>query len=56
MPPWSCRPGYGEIVALDSHGAPDFAAIQAALSEGKTKDLVFFAGHFNFRTAIRPHP
>jgi bifunctional non-homologous end joining protein LigD len=33
----------GEIVALDSHGAPDFAALQAALSEGKTDDLIFFA-------------
>ena len=26
----------GEAVALDAHGAPDFAALQAALSEGKT--------------------
>jgi bifunctional non-homologous end joining protein LigD len=33
----------GEVVALDSHGAPDFAALQAALSEAKTDDLVFFA-------------
>ncbi len=33
----------GEICALDGHGAPDFAALQAALSEGKTEDLVFFA-------------
>lgn len=33
----------GEIVALDSHGSPDFAALQAALSEGKSDDLVFFA-------------
>lgn len=32
----------GEIVALDSHGSPDFAALQAALSAGKTGDLVFF--------------
>ena len=32
----------GEIVALDAQGAPDFAALQAALSEGATKDLVFF--------------
>ena len=32
----------GEIVALDAAGAPDFAALQAALSEGKTSDLVFF--------------
>ncbi len=33
----------GEAVALDAHGAPDFAALQAALSEEKTDDLVFFA-------------
>ncbi|SEH99744.1 ATP-dependent DNA ligase LigD phosphoesterase module /ATP-dependent DNA ligase LigD polymerase module [Rhizobium tibeticum] len=33
----------GEICALDEHGAPDFAALQAALSESKTGDLVFFA-------------
>jgi bifunctional non-homologous end joining protein LigD len=33
----------GEICALDEHGAPDFAALQASLSEGKTGDLVFFA-------------
>ncbi len=33
----------GEIVALDQHGAPDFAALQAALSEGKTDELIFFA-------------
>ncbi len=33
----------GEICALDHSGAPDFAALQAALSEGKTADLVYFA-------------
>ena len=33
----------GEIVALDHHGAPDFSALQAAISDGKTDDLVFFA-------------
>ena len=33
----------GEIVALDAHGAPDFAALQASLSEQTTDDLVFFA-------------
>ena len=33
----------GEIVALDHNGAPDFSALQAALSEGKTEDLIFFA-------------
>lgn len=33
----------GEICALDDNGAPDFAALQAALSEGKTDNLVYFA-------------
>jgi bifunctional non-homologous end joining protein LigD len=33
----------GEICALDENGAPDFAALQAALSEGKTNELVYFA-------------
>ncbi len=32
----------GEIAALDHNGAPDFAALQAALADGKTDDLVFF--------------
>lgn len=33
----------GEIVALDKHGAPDFAALQAALSDEKSDALIFFA-------------
>src|SRR5258708_79117 len=33
----------GEIVALDPHGAPDFSTLQAAISDGKTSDLIFFA-------------
>ena len=33
----------GEVVALDANGAPDFAALQAALSTGDTADLIFFA-------------
>ncbi|MDO8801228.1 DNA ligase D [Phenylobacterium sp.] len=33
----------GEVVALDHTGAPDFAALQAAMSEAKTDDLIFFA-------------
>jgi bifunctional non-homologous end joining protein LigD len=33
----------GEVVALDANGAPDFAALQAALSEGDVDDLVLFA-------------
>ncbi len=33
----------GEVAALDEHGSPDFAALQAALSDGNTRDLIFFA-------------
>jgi bifunctional non-homologous end joining protein LigD len=32
----------GEVVALDHDGAPDFAALQAALSSGDTASLVYF--------------
>ena len=33
----------GEIAALDKNGAPDFAALQAAIAEGQTDALIFFA-------------
>ncbi len=33
----------GEVVALDANGAPDFAALQAALSEQQTDNLVYYA-------------
>jgi bifunctional non-homologous end joining protein LigD len=33
----------GEIVALDHDGAPDFSTLQAAISDGKTDQLIFFA-------------
>lgn len=33
----------GEIVALDSTGAPDFSTLQAAIADGKTGKLIFFA-------------
>lgn len=33
----------GEVVALDHHGNPDFAALQAALAQENTNKLVFFA-------------
>ncbi len=33
----------GEIVALDPHGAPDFSMLQAALSDGQTDNLIFYA-------------
>ena len=39
----------GEICALDENGAPDFAALQAALSEGKTDALVYFAFDLLFK-------
>jgi bifunctional non-homologous end joining protein LigD len=32
----------GEIVALDEKGAPDFAALQAALADDETEQLVYF--------------
>ncbi|MFT4934178.1 MAG: bifunctional non-homologous end joining protein LigD [Pseudoalteromonas distincta] len=32
----------GEAVALDDNGAPDFPALQAALAEGHSEDLIFF--------------
>jgi len=48
----------GEIVALDNNGALDFAALKAALSEGKTKELVFFAFDLLFegKTNLRRLP
>jgi bifunctional non-homologous end joining protein LigD len=33
----------GEIVAVDHGGNPDFSALQAAISNGKTDDLIFYA-------------
>jgi bifunctional non-homologous end joining protein LigD len=33
----------GEMVALDHRQVPNFAALQAALAEGRSEDLVFFA-------------
>jgi len=41
----------GEIVALDKHGTPDFASLQAALSDEHTEDLVFFAFDLLFEGA-----
>ena len=37
-----------EACALDHEGNPDFAALQAALSDGKTENLIFFAFDFLF--------
>ena len=33
----------GEIVALNHDGLPDFSALQAAIADGKTNSLIFFA-------------
>jgi bifunctional non-homologous end joining protein LigD len=33
----------GEVVALDAAGVPNFSALQAALSEGRSQDLAYFA-------------
>ncbi len=33
----------GEIVAMDAEGVPDFSTLQAAIADGKTDKLVFFA-------------
>ncbi len=48
----------GEVVALDHTGAPDFAALQAAISDGETKDLVLFVFDqmFSGQEDLRPLP
>jgi bifunctional non-homologous end joining protein LigD len=33
----------GEIVALDHNATPDFSTLQAAISDGKTENLIFYA-------------
>jgi bifunctional non-homologous end joining protein LigD len=33
----------GEVVAMNENGDPDFSALQAALSDGDTDDLIYFA-------------
>ncbi len=42
----------GEIVALDHTGSPSFSALQAALSDGKTDDLLFFAFDLLFANGL----
>ncbi|MDB6092036.1 MAG: dependent ligase [Gammaproteobacteria bacterium] len=48
----------GEAVALNRHGAPDFSALQTALSEGRTDTLVFFVFDLLFAQGedLRPLP
>ncbi len=44
----------GEVAALDENGSPDFAALQAALSEERTDDLIFFAFDLHVQRRRRP--
>ncbi len=48
----------GEVCALDHNGAPDFAALQAALSDGKSDALAFFVFDLLFVDGedLRPLP
>jgi bifunctional non-homologous end joining protein LigD len=48
----------GEAVALNKEGAPDFGALQAALSDGNSRDLIFFAFDVLFAEGedLRPLP
>ena len=48
----------GEVVALDANGVPDFAALQAALSERRTHALVYFVFDLLFDQThdLRPLP
>jgi bifunctional non-homologous end joining protein LigD len=48
----------GELVALDHTGAPNFAALQTAISTGKTENLIYFAFDLLFAAGedLRPLP
>ncbi len=48
----------GEVASLDASGAPNFGALQAALSEQRTAGLVFFAFDLLFAEGedLRPRP
>jgi bifunctional non-homologous end joining protein LigD len=48
----------GEVVALDENGSPDFGALQAALSNGRTGKLVYFVFDLLFEggTDLRAMP
>ena len=48
----------GEVCALDKNGAPDFAALQAAISEGHSERLIYFAFDLLFAGGedLRPLP
>jgi bifunctional non-homologous end joining protein LigD len=42
----------GEVVALDHNGAPDFAGLQAALSDGRARDLTYFVFDLLFEEGV----
>ena len=48
----------GELCALDGDALPDFSALQTAIGEGKTSELVYFAFDLLFEGAedLRPLP
>jgi bifunctional non-homologous end joining protein LigD len=48
----------GEVVALDAHKVPSFSALQAALSEGDSELMVFYAFDllYEARADLRPLP
>ena len=48
----------GEVVALDQHGVSDFSALQAALSDGQSNDLIYCAFDLLFEGGedMRPLP
>ena len=46
----------GEVVALDHTGAPDFASLQAAISDARTADLVYFAFDHLFAGGVDLRP
>ena len=48
----------GEICAIDSAGLTDFAALQTAMKEGRTRELIYFAFDllFQSRQDLRSHP
>jgi bifunctional non-homologous end joining protein LigD len=48
----------GEVAALNGQGAPDFAALQGALADGKTSELIFFVFDLLFEGSedLRPLP
>lgn len=41
----------GDVVALDRNGIPDFAALQVALSDGRSQDLTYFVFDLLFEGA-----